>query len=59
MILGIGSAGLMLSLANVATVMGIITDICFTVSIVAAFIPKFRKKAANHFVALVREANNE
>lgn len=49
----------MLNLANVATVMGIITDICFTVSIVAAFIPRFRKKVANHFVTLVREANNE
>ena len=49
----------MLNLANIATVLGCITDLCFTVSIVAAFIPKFRKKAATHFVAMVREASDE
>lgn len=43
------------SLATVATVMGIITDVCFTVSIVVALVPKFRKKAVNQIYATIRE----
>lgn len=46
-------------LNTIATVSGIVTNILFAVSIMAAFIPKFRKKAANHFVMLVREASDE
>ena len=46
-------------LNQAATIMGIVTDVCFTVSIVATFIPKVRKKVANHFVTLVREASDE
>lgn len=57
MILKHGSAGPVLN--TIATVSGIVTNILFAVSIMAAFIPKFRKKAANHFVMLVREASDE
>lgn len=35
-------------LGNVATVISIITDICFIVSIVSAFIPKVRQRFADH-----------
>lgn len=46
-------------LNTVATVIGIVEGLTITISVGSAFIPKVRKRIANHFITLVREASDE